>query len=395
MIVEEARHLSEALVPGLLGADPWGGDPLGAVAWDFRGDPLARLLEAPAVDPSLFDTPGPDFEAEAMWEASLSPAGIIARARAERAEALVAELERIDAEQARLEARKAITLAALTAAVGGSSPDPARRLDAPTVAASEFAAALRISQRTAAAAVAEAVALTTPAWEPVLEGMTSGTLPRRRALAVLDAAAPVPPDQLAQFAAAAVAIAAPPAPGIAPTQGALRRRLRRLAEEHAGEALAVRKERAAAHRRVDLEPAQDGMCWLSAYLPLEAGAAIDTRLEALARSLQGPGEERTISQLRADALADLLTDARANLLTVPSGSAATGTAGTAGAGPAGGVRLELIVTVPARTLAGEADAPGEIAGYGQWTPTPSGSWPPKPRPGPSSPSTPAPAPRWP
>jgi hypothetical protein len=112
------------------------------------------------------------------------------------------------------------------------------------------------------------------------------------------------------------------------------------------------------------------MCWLTAYLPLEAGAAIDTRLKALARSLQGPAEERTIGQLRADALADLLTGPGADLPAAPSGPAGTATAGTATAatartaGPAGGVRLELIVTVPARTLAGEAEAPGEIIGYG-------------------------------
>ncbi|MEA5457139.1 DUF222 domain-containing protein [Sinomonas sp. JGH33] len=354
---------ADLLGADLLGADrpgagPWGADPLGAVGWDFYGDPLARLVEPPAVDPSVFEAfdglGEEDPEAEFLWEAALPPAALMARARAERADGLVAELERIDAAQARLEARRAVTLAALTAAVGGSSEDPARRLDAPTVAASELAAALRISQRTASAAVAEALAVTKAPWAPVLEGMASGALPRRRAAAILDAAAPVPPERLDEFAAEAAAIANPPDSEGIPAQGALRRRLRRLAERHAGEPLVVRKERAAAHRRVDLEPDHEGMCWLSAYLPLEAGAAIDTRLEAIARSLQGPGEERTLGQLRADALADLL-------------------AGT-GSSPLGGVRTELIVTVPARTLtrgadapgeddAGE-DAPGEIVGYG-------------------------------
>lgn len=137
MIVQEAGHRL---------TDPWGVDPLGAVGWDFRADPMARPVECPPVDASLFECVGEDPEAEAMWEASVSPAGLIARARAERADDLVGELERIDAEQARLEARKAIALAALTAAVGGSSPDPVRRLHAPAVAASELAAALRICQ---------------------------------------------------------------------------------------------------------------------------------------------------------------------------------------------------------------------------------------------------------
>ncbi|MDQ4503214.1 DUF222 domain-containing protein, partial [Sinomonas sp. ASV322] len=162
-----------------------------------------------------------------------------------------------------------------------------------------------------------------------------------RAAAILDAAVPVPVERLELFASEAVAIASPPDPEAIPTQGALRRRLRRLAEKHAEEPLEVRKERAGAHRRVELEPDQDGMCWLSAYLPLEVGAAIDTRLQAIARSLQSPEEERTVNQLRADALADLLTGH--------------------GHSPLGGVRTELIVTVPARTLARGADAPGEDA----------------------------------
>jgi hypothetical protein len=109
--------------------------------------------------------------------------------------------------------------------------------------------------------------------------------------------------------------------------------------------LAARKERAAASRRVDVEPAKDGMCWLTAHLPMEVGAAIDTRLEALARSLQGPEEERGIGQLRADAFRDLVL-------------------GSSPEGPAGGVRTEVVVTVPARTLSGESDTAAEILGYG-------------------------------
>ena len=353
-------------------------DPLGEDGWDLSAHPSARLLDPPRVDPALFDLREDDDELEALWEATLSPGAIVVRARAARADALVVELQEIDAEQARLEARKAVVLAALTAAVGGSSENPVHRLDAPSVAASEMAAALRISQRTAKAAVAEALTITAPAWAPLLERMASGDLPRRRANAILEAAAPVPPEGLSTFAAQAVTIACPPDPDQLPSQGTLRRRLRRLAENHAGESLEARKERASAHRRVDLEPAQDGMCWLSAYLPLETGAAIDTRLEAIARSLQGPGEGRTINQLRADALADLLTDAACEGIAGLAPHPGPGCDGTAGLaphpdaatgsprpqGPIGGVRTELIVTIPARTILGGSDAPGEIVGHG-------------------------------
>ncbi|WP_415856325.1 DUF222 domain-containing protein [Sinomonas sp. G460-2] len=350
------------------GRDPqtgWPADPLGADGWDFRADPRARTAEPPTVDPALFESfEDDDDEADAAWEAALAPSGIMARARAQRADELVAELTLIDAEQARLEARKAIVLAALSAAVGGSSENPVDRLDAPDIAASELAAALRISQRTASAAVAEALIVTDKAWKPVLEAMAAGNLPRRRANVILDAAAPVPPERLEAFAAEAVGIANPPDPDQTLSQGTLKRHLRRLAEKYACEPLSVRKERVSAHRRVDLEPAQDGMCWLSAYLPLEVGAAIDTRLEAISRSLQSPEEHRTINQLRADVLADLLgSDASA---TAGIGSIEAVTTGDAlpSPGPRGGVRTELIVTVPARTLSGDSDSPGEIVGYG-------------------------------
>ncbi|MEA5456185.1 DUF222 domain-containing protein [Sinomonas sp. JGH33] len=334
-------------------------DPLGADGWDFSADPRATLVEPPAVDSALFESrEADDDEADELWEAALPPAAIMARARAQRADELVAELTTIDALQSRLEARKAIALAALTAAVGGSSENPAHRLEAPNVAASELAAALRISQRTASAAVAEALIVTRKAWMPVLDAMSAGRLPLRRVKAILEAAAPVPLERLDAFAVEASRIACPLDPDQIPSQGVLKRRLRRLAETYASEPLSVRKERVSAHRRVDLEPASDGMCWLSAYLPIDVGAAIDTRLEAIARSLRSPDEQRTINQLRADVLADLLAgeDLATGLSTArdlrPS------------PGPRGGVRAELIVTVPARTLMGDAETPGEIIGCG-------------------------------
>ncbi|MDQ4502137.1 DUF222 domain-containing protein [Sinomonas sp. ASV322] len=338
-------------------------DPLGTDGWDFRADPFAHLVDPPLADPALFESPEEDDgEADALWEAALSPTALMARARSQRADALVAELLMIDAEQARLDTRKAVVLAALTAAVGGSSENPVHRLEAPNVAASELAAAFRVSQRTASASVAEALAITGPVWRPVLDAMAAGDLPRRRATVILDAAAPVPRERLEEFAARAIGIACPSDPEQIPSQGALKRRLRRLADMCAGEPLSVRKERVASHRRVDLEPAQDGMCWLSAYLPLEMGAAIDTRLEAIARSLQGPEEQRTVNQLRADVFADLL--AGGALAGGALAGGATTTEAPSASPPAGGVRTELIVTVPARTLSGDSDSPGEIVGYG-------------------------------
>ncbi len=48
------------------------------------------------------------------------------------------------------------------------------------------------------------------------------------------------------------------------------------------------------------------MAWLNAYLPADTAAGIWERTTAGARALQGPGESRTLTQLRADVAAGLL-----------------------------------------------------------------------------------------
>ncbi|MGT2461758.1 DUF222 domain-containing protein [Sinomonas atrocyanea] len=192
---------------------------------------------------------------------------------------------------------------------------------------------------------------------PLVDAMHAGLLPERRARTVLDAATPVPPERLAAFVAEAVDVAVPTGPDGSldvdrlQSPGALGRQLRRVAERHAAEPLALRKAKAREHRRVDIEPAGDAMCWLTAYLPLEDAAAIDTRLESMARSLQSASEGRTLPQLRADVFADLLTAAL-----------------TDDGRPAAGPRAQIIATIPLGTLEGSGSAPGEILGYGPLDP---------------------------
>ncbi|TFB49519.1 HNH endonuclease signature motif containing protein [Cryobacterium tagatosivorans] len=71
--------------------------------------------------------------------------------------------------------------------------------------------------------------------------------------------------------------------------------------------------------------------------------------------LQGPEEPRTLTQLRADVFRDLLLDT------------GCGEAGWTGAGcteTAGGLRPNLLVTVPMLTLLGVTEEPGNLDGYG-------------------------------
>lgn len=65
---------------------------------------------------------------------------------------------------------------------------------------------------------------------------------------------------------------------------------------------------AAQERRVWFDHAEDGMSWQGAFLPADTAARAEARIEANARDLADQdGESRTLAQLRADVLGDLLT----------------------------------------------------------------------------------------
>ncbi|MBL0704364.1 HNH endonuclease signature motif containing protein [Sinomonas cellulolyticus] len=323
---------------------------------------------------------------------------VLAELRERAAEALLDRLADLEGEEAARLAERAAVINALVDSSAGATGDPFRTADASAIAASEITARLKVSARTARGLVAEALSLTDPAAAPVLDALRSRRLSVRRAKAALDAALPVPSEKLPAFLAAAVDIAAPDDPDRTPSPAALARRLQRLVESFTEEPLAARRAKAATDRRVDVDPAGDGMCWLTAYLPLETGAAIDTRLDSIARSLQGADEHRSLAQLRTDAFADLLCDTapfRAECGTgtgcstgsdagagagpsaiaepggAPRGIASTGARGrstararTAAVGPASGVRCETILLLPVGTANGTSDAPAELLGYG-------------------------------
>lgn len=346
-------------------------EPWMLTEWELDDSPSALPVRAPRLDDDLLrlvgeepeqrgpELPGAEDGLPPADEELPSPTAAVADLHAEAADLLVARLERLDREDGARAGERVVALGALARALGAASDDPLLRRDAPSIVASLVSATLKVSARTAKGMVTEALELNTPAWRPLLDAMRRGVLPQRRVRAVLDAALPVPEEKLTRFLAEAIAIAAPTLPDGAPdldripAPGALRRRLRRAADKHASEPLALRKAAARESRRVEIEPAGDAMCWLTAYLPLEAAAAIDNLLESTARSLQGVGEARTLPQLRADVLADLLT-ARSD----PDRGRST----------PGGTRAHIIATIPARTLQGISEEPGEILGYGQIDP---------------------------
>ncbi|PPI20392.1 hypothetical protein C5D44_16735 [Rathayibacter sp. AY1B5] len=189
--------------------------------------------------------------------------------------------------------------------------------------------------------------------------------------AVCAVAATLPPGSRAAFDERAAELAA----RTTPTQ--LRRALARLREELHEQPLAERHRRAREDRAVWLSPEVDGMAMLCALLPAPVALGAYGRLDRIARMLRdgaegtesdrsgpsvptvGEGDERTLSQLRADALADILCDGDI-VGTVPEDARADRPAPTV----VPGVRADVRVTLAASTASGQDDDPVELEGYG-------------------------------
>jgi hypothetical protein len=137
-----------------------------------------------------------------------------------------------------------------------------------------------------------------------------------------------------------------------------RHRARIWRERHHTESIATRHATCVLDRRVEYTPEQDGMAWLSAYLPADQAAAIWNRTTAVARGLQGPAETRNLTQLRADASATALLGGGNGHRTGHHG----GDAGNPGNVPT--PRAEVLVTVPEFSLLGATDEPATLDGYG-------------------------------
>ncbi len=211
------------------------------------------------------------------------------------------------------------------------------------VAESEIGTVLDLSKRATDKLIGHSHLLTTglPA---TLDALAQGVLHPDQADVIADQCGSLPREAYADFEAEMVGFA----PGRA--RHLVAAKARRVRERSHPETIKRRKEKAAADRTVVLEPVEDGMCWLSMYLPAEAATAAFNRLTGLARSLQGPGEPRDLAQLRADVAADLLHTGTGTGLPpaalsgsandgfygtnpppgVPTGPAAPGIAGAAG-----------------------------------------------------------------
>lgn len=209
----------------------------------------------------------------------------------------------------------------------------------------ELATALVVPEATAGGLVADAaVARRHPA---TFDALRAGAISLPQARSIFDALIGLPAEAADALEAAVL--------GRAPrqTDAALRRRLRTLRERLHPEPLDTRRRAAVLERRVCVEPASDGMAWLSLYLQAERAHAIKDRLDRLADApTDAAANLRTHAQRVLDVAADLLL-----------GGTRTDEHGRPVDGDAV-IVPRVLVTVPVLTLLGHTDEPAELDGYG-------------------------------
>ena len=210
----------------------------------------------------------------------------------------------------------------------------------------ELATALHLPERTMERHISEAWALSTtlPA---TLTALRNGDLSARHASVIVDETDDLDdrPELRGQLDTRLAELAA------TMTAAHLRRRARALREQLGAETLAERHRAARDERRVEIEPARDGMAWLAALLPATDALLIRSRLDGVARAAGAEEDHRLADQLRADAARDLLLHG-----SLPSGSAL--------ADAVSSVRPTVHVTVPVLSLVGKTEEPGLLDGYG-------------------------------
>ncbi len=218
-----------------------------------------------------------------------------------------------------------------------------RETTARRVATTELSTALRMSEREAEQLVADSAVLANEL-RPTLEALRSGRISYRHASVLVDEARSLPEATWSAFEAEAL----PAAEARTPT--GFRQAARAIRERVHPDSVEVRRAAAEDSRSVRIEPGRDGMAWLTAHLPAEQAIGAYRRLTEIARGLAAPDEARTLTQRRADVLADLLTD---------------GIMPESGLGR--GVRATVLVSVPVLSLL-EAEHPASgastLEGYG-------------------------------
>ncbi|WP_082495957.1 HNH endonuclease signature motif containing protein [Agreia sp. Leaf335] len=108
-----------------------------------------------------------------------------------------------------------------------------------------------------------------------------------------------------------------------------------------------RAEKAAATRRIYVDPGADGMAYLTLFAPAPEIHAIADRAARLAAGLRADGDPRSMGHLKLDVLCDLMLNGETSI-----------------PGATRGVRGRVHVMVPAMTLLGVGEEAAILRGYG-------------------------------
>ena len=123
-----------------------------------------------------------------------------------------------------------------------------------------------------------------------------------------------------------------------------------IGEKLQADTVTERHQAARQQRTVSIETDRDGMGWLNAYLPVSDLARISATVDHIAFGLStAPDETRTMAQLKADTLTDLITGT---------------SAGTAPGGSSPRVGVTVAVTIPVLSLLGQSTDPAVLEGVG-------------------------------
>jgi hypothetical protein len=274
-----------------------------------------------------------DAEARELAVAFAHASEAVARAQAAQA--------RVLARAADLAGRR---VAALVSVSSRESELPLRSL------AAELATAGCMSDRTVqrrmsdAAILAESFLATFEAWD-------AGRVSAGHVAVILAHGLPLAdPDARAEFEREALARAE------GATPGRLGSALARIAEALQPRTLAERHQEARASRGACVRDIGEGMAEFSTIQPAVLAHAMHDRITQQAKAIAkaDPTDARTVDQIRADLVADML------LTTSPS--AETGAGMSDGFGGLGSIQAIVNVTVPALALAGVTDEPAELVG---------------------------------
>ncbi|MGC0274127.1 DUF222 domain-containing protein [Pseudactinotalea sp. Z1739] len=214
-----------------------------------------------------------------------------------------------------------------------------------TGTAEELAARLRITTAAADRMLNRAAALDD--YAEVHFALLGGEIDLPKAEVFIDATRTLPDAQ----ARAIHRTLLPGAPDL--TSGQLRHRLRAAVLAVDADLAQERHEEAATQRHVSVTAADDGMAYLTFYLPATEAVAAMTTLDCLAVKAD-PDDDRPVGARRVDAFTDLINQTM-----------------TSGRTPEGRPvptqhrkRPHLVLTIAQSTLDGDDDSPGYLAGYG-------------------------------